>query len=140
MPSNPSNHTQFKRAPSPEREGQVFSKIKAIQSGRAVTLALVLAVATMALFIAADRGSPDPAEAATGGINVQQWCSRHYGGSTAAISAGWNAYGWRCVYGFTRYSPAFSVNMNQACQEQRAPWAYARIGNFFDPYSWYCVW
>jgi hypothetical protein len=104
-----------------------------------VAVVLALAILTCAAF----SQSGNKAEAATGGIDVQRYCTTNYPPSIylrswASLSGGWNAWGWRCHFGWTNIDIR-GVDMNLACRQQYRPWAYARTSNPSSPFSWFCV-
>lgn len=98
-----------------------------------VTAILLVTVLAFAVLIPAR-----PARAALqihwGGVNMNNYCSIHYSGSTAVNISPYNAYTWRCRIGAQYYQ----ISVNDACRHQYVPQAFARTDHPESPWSWEC--
>lgn len=105
-----------------------------INSGQRVALTVAILLVTMAsLWVA------PPADATTGGIQIESYCDWRFGWQAfAAFTNRYNAYSWYCSDG--KGNEVSGVDMNKACA-LTYPWApgNAKVGNVRDVYSWYCV-
>ena len=88
-----------------------------------------------------------------GGVNLEEFCQRRYGGKAVLVSR--NAYGWRCrlisggvnvggglppsVSGGVSASGSWmAISVNEVCEMQYGGGAQARTFDSRNPYSWRC--
>jgi len=110
-----------------------------IASARTKVLGLLMVVAILACASFGSFGTAaKPAQAATGGINIDAYCKASYMGTARAILVANNVYGWRCQY--TWYGlKIYGIDLNAACRWQYGrSWATSHFNNYSNPYSWYC--
>lgn len=109
------------------------------------TLSRLLQIIVMALALVVAV----PAQAATGGVNVDKGCSHQQGWfSYATVLDAHNVYSWRCVipaaYSPTGISQLKNVDMNNACywtyySQTGGKAGWARFTDANNAYSWYCT-
>jgi len=81
-----------------------------------------------------------PASAATGSVDMQAACNNQYPGQgRRAVVRVSNVYGWRCVTGVVPVADG-NIDVRRQCRTQyRNPNARGDFRDFYNPYSWYCV-
>lgn len=105
---------------------------------RAATLRIFCATILVAAGIGTATAPSGSAATALGGIDISGACADQWPGTVARLVSN-NVYGWRCRVYYSVGWRDFGVDLNRACRTQYGRSnAYAKYGNYNDPYSWRC--
>lgn len=102
---------------------------------RAATTAIVVAGLAAATVLTAPAAS---AAVRLGGVDMQRACNTQYPpafGLKAVVISPYNAYSWRCAAPF---DTTRQIDVKSACINQYGQGAYQGLGDWRNPYSWYC--
>ena len=72
-------------------------------------------------------------------LNVDGYCKTTYGSYSRAVLAQGNAYSWKCEFQDRGQTKNIDINMDEACKKQYGPTATAKLHDYADSNSWYCV-